>query len=103
MNVVWHYHPRRQPVLVLIVKEQRVLNHSSEPRLFQMTIAVTLIEISFHSTTHNSFNLARLLELQLFFPARKYCTGQCVVQAEGDELGQFAAVEMREITAAVPT
>ena len=103
MNVVWHYHPRQQPVLDLIVKEQRVLHHSSEPRLFQITIAVTLIEVSFHSTTHNSFNLSKLLVLQLFFPARKYCTGQCVVQAERNELRQLAAVEMRKITATMPT
>jgi hypothetical protein len=87
MNVVRHYHPSRETVFRLIVKEQCILHYGRNSSIVQIAITVTLIEISLHSTAHDSFNLARLLVLKLFFPAKKYRARQSVVQSEGKELG----------------
>jgi len=42
--------------------------------------------VPIYTTAHESFNLARLFVLKLFFPANKYWAGQGVVQSEGNEL-----------------
>src|SRR5256885_5280281 len=42
--------PRPQPVTLAIVKEQRVLHHRRHSLVFQITLAVALIEIGFNAT-----------------------------------------------------
>src|SRR6266446_2489336 len=58
VNMIWHDDPSGQTVLLLIVKQQRILHHPGHIRVFQITTAMALIEVGFYSTAHDCLGLS---------------------------------------------
>jgi hypothetical protein len=70
--MIRHKDPGAQPILHLVMKEQRVLNKVGDIRIAQVTASVPLIEVHLNAPSHQRLSLRIWLELQFFFPTDEY-------------------------------
>ena len=102
MDVIRHNNPGRQAISFTVKVKQSGLNKIRNPWIFEVTESNSSVKVRLNSKSKLIFGLLAIRR-EFLFPSLNERLRHRIVQPKRDRLEHFAGIEMRQVSATVPT